>query len=168
MEGVKGYKIDLPKLHKWVVNHAICMGSIQRHRIPRVIKYKISLDGSNMGSRQCELVAITPMNLGLNTQSYHSVFPIMLYEGKETREALKEVLKGLNAQMDECRETHSIDGMDGVFMCDFYLAADYFALVKCMRPAKDELLPDATTAEGCSCAWCGEKRNNKTGEQENV
>ena len=87
------------------------------------------------------MVALTPMNLpGINPCSYHSIFPLMLYEGKETREQLKEVLTPLNSEMDELKKPHNIDGYDGEFTCEFTCCADYFALVKLMRPAKDEVV----------------------------
>jgi hypothetical protein len=52
-------------------------------------------------------VALTPMNLGLNPQSLHSVFPIALYEGKESREALTPVLQPLNQPMQQLHATTS-------------------------------------------------------------
>jgi hypothetical protein len=51
----KGYQVDVTKLHEWIVSYAVMKG-LDPNRIPRNIKYKFSLDGSNMGSRNCEMV----------------------------------------------------------------------------------------------------------------
>lgn len=109
------------------------------------------------------MVALTPMNLpGINPCSYHSIFPLMLYEGKETREQLKEVLTPLNSEMDELKKPHNIDGYDGEFTCEFTCCADYFALVKLMRPAKDEVVNNKKS-DSCTCAFCGDKRRTARG-----
>ena len=95
----KGYGVDILKLHKWMIDRAIVLGFLLPNRIPRTIDYKLSIDGSNLGSRNCELVALTPMNLGYNPNSLHSIFPLMLYEGKERRDDLNAVLSPLNTQL---------------------------------------------------------------------
>ena len=105
------------------------------------------------------------MNLGFNPQSYHSIFPIYLYDGKETRENLQTMLAPLNVDIKHMREEHTLGGLAGdkVASCDFSLVADYFALVKVLRPAKGERMDDGTAAEGCTCAFCGARRCKKTG-----
>ena len=163
----KGYKIDMLKLHAHIVTIAIRKGHIAAEDVPDIIEYKLSLDGTNMGSRACELVALTPMNLGFPVQSYHSIFPIMLYDGKETREDLRVMLAPLNTDMNMLRQPEHLAASscppDKTYKCDFTLCADYFALQKILQPAKGERLPDASMAEGCTCGFCGAKRCKKTG-----
>ena len=60
----KGYRVSLKSLHFWVVEQAIAGGFVDPAKVPRTIQYKESMDGSNLGSRNAELVAICPMNLG--------------------------------------------------------------------------------------------------------
>ena len=135
------------KLHHHIVEIAITKGYIKAEDVPSIIEYKLSLDGTNMGSRACELVALTPMNLGFPVQSYHSIFPIMLYDGKETREELRVMLAPLNNDLRQLREPEclALAGCPAhkLYTCGFTLCADYFALVKILQPAKDERLPDA-------------------------
>ena len=161
----KGYKVDMQLLHVHIVHIAISKGYISAEDVPTTIEYKVSLDGTNMGSRAAELVALTPMNLGFPVQSYHSIFPIMLYDGKETREDLRIMLAPLNTDMGELRKPECLAGCPPhkQYTCDFTLCADYFALVKILQPAKDERLPDASKAEGCTCGFCGARRCKKTG-----
>jgi hypothetical protein len=161
--GTKGYQADLRKLHKWVTAHALANGFIKPENIPIEIIYKLSFDGSNMGSRNCDLVAITPMNLGLNPQSYHSVFPLMLYEGKESRENFKKMLGPLNASIDQLRQPHILPCSSKHHTCDFIVCADYFALIKSMVAKSGEIRPDGSTAKSCTCSFCGACRNNNTG-----
>ena len=132
--------------------------------IPDVIIYKISVDGSNLGSRNCELVALTPMNLPrgtCNPCSYHSIFPLMLHEGKETREHLKEIISQLDPEMLELENQADLPTHNKQCTCTFKCCADFFALIKIMRPAKDEILEDGSKATSCTCALCGERRTTK-------
>jgi hypothetical protein len=158
----KGYKVGFKQLHRWIVQQAIFHG-LDPKDIPAIIIYKLSVDGSNLGSRNAELVALTPMNLPcINPLSYHSIFPLMLYEGKETRKHLKEILTPLNADMDDLEADASLPELTDInIKCKFHCCADFFALVKIMRPEKDEVLEDGKKAESCTCALCGERRSTK-------
>ena len=147
-----------------MIDRAIVLGFLLSNRIPRTIDYKLSIDGSNLGSRNCELVTLTPMNLGYNPNSLHSIFPLMLYEGKERREDLKAVLSPLNTQLKQLKQPHNVGHGGGMHTCHFFCSADYFALVKLMRPAKDELLSNGKKAQSCTCSFCGEQR--KTGKND--
>lgn len=62
-----GYRVDIRKLHEHILRQQVLKG-MPSYDIPRLIKYKLSLDGSNMGQREVELVAITPINLADNAQ----------------------------------------------------------------------------------------------------
>ena len=112
------------------------------------------------------------VHAGMNPQSYHAIFPLMLYEGKETRAALQTVLGPLNAEMDELQQPHQIPGLDGLYQCEFTCCADLFALIKMMRPAANETL-DNIKQKSCTCPCCGEqrsnsKKNNKAGWKSNL
>jgi hypothetical protein len=60
----KGYRVSLKSLHFWVVEQAIAGGFVDPAKVPRTTQCKESMDGGNLGSRNAELVAICPMNLG--------------------------------------------------------------------------------------------------------
>ena len=137
--------------------------------IPKKIIYKISVDGSNLGSRNCELVALTPMNLPtniINPCSYHSIFPLMLYEGKETRKHLKQIISEVAEEMDALEMDATVTTTHNNHhkcTCVWKCCADFFALVKIMRPEKDEMLSNGKKADSCTCSLCGEKRATKKG-----
>ena len=170
IEGVNGYMVNMEKIIPWMVDIALANGQITESEVPEVIKIKISLDGSNMGSREAELVGVTPMNLGFNPQSYNSIFPIMLYEGKETREDLKKMLKPINNGIKQLKKPFTLPKCHAMraHTCHFTLCADYFALLKIMVPKKGEILEDGETAEGCTCGFCGEQRKQSIGWTSNL
>ena len=93
-----GYKLDCRKVSEWIIEQQVLAG-LPRWKIPKVIKYKLSLDGSMMGNRDVELVAIVPLNLGISAQSMHAVYPIALYEGKEKRSELEKDLGWIAPQL---------------------------------------------------------------------
>ena len=56
---------------------------LKKKRRPKVLKFKLTLDGRLVGGRSEVLVGVIPMNLGFKVHSPHSVFPVQLTAGDE-------------------------------------------------------------------------------------
>jgi hypothetical protein len=147
-----GYRVDIHMLHEWIVEQQLLAG-VPAHKIPKKIKYKLSLDGSQMGSRDVELVALVPLNLGVAAQSLHAVYPLALYEGKEKREELEKDLGYLSAELRVLEQKQLCAHTARIHSCEFILCADLFALAKVMR---------ASDGNG-SCPCCGGERSKNQG-----
>jgi hypothetical protein len=128
----KGYRVDIQKLHEWIVEQQILSG-VPAHKIPKKIRYKISLDGSMMGSHEVELVALVPLNLGVAAQSLHAVYPLALYEGKEKRVELEKDLGWISPELRVLEKKQHLAQTGRIHQCEFILCADLFALAKVMR-----------------------------------
>ena len=63
--------------------------------------------------------------------------------------------------MVELEQCADVAKYRGKFTCEWHCSADFFALIKLMRPEKDEILEDGSKADSCTCALCGEKRTTK-------
>ena len=151
-EGKTGYRLCTLKVHDWIVEQQVLAG-VPAHKIPKVIRYKISLDGSMMGSRDVELVAIVPLNLGVAPQSLHAVYPIAMYEGKEKREELEKDLGWVAPEMRMLEKPRFSTTTGKTHRCEWVLCADLFALTKVMR---------AADGNG-SCPCCEGVRNSEQG-----
>jgi hypothetical protein len=72
--GRKGVIVDLPSVIKYL-SALLSSSSLSSS------KWKLSVDGRQLGKRKEVMVGITPLSFGINTQSCDNVFPISIWQG---------------------------------------------------------------------------------------
>ena len=96
---------------------------------PRQVKWKITLDGRPLAGHDQVCVGMVPLIQGLKFQSADSVFPLMLFNGRESKHNLHTALKGLAEEMKQIKADGLSYGGDS-YSVSYILCCDMSSLWK--------------------------------------
>lgn len=97
--------------------------------MPKNLRWKLTLDGRPLGGHEQVCVGMVPLIPGFKFQSADSVFPLMLFNGRENKHNLLEALKGLAEEMKEVK----INGLEfegKLYTVSYILCCDMSSLWK--------------------------------------
>ena len=97
--------------------------------MPKKFRWKLTLDGRPLGGHDQVAVGMVPLIHGLKLQSADSVYPLLLFNGRESKHNLHQALKDLAAQMAEVKlKGLTIGGV--VYEISYLLCCDMSSLWK--------------------------------------
>ena len=97
--------------------------------LPRNLKWKLTLDGRPLAGHDQVCIGMVPLIPGFKWQSSDSVYPLMLFNGKESKHNLHAALKGLAEEMREIKASGLV--VDGqLHTVSYLLCCDMSSLWK--------------------------------------
>ena len=97
--------------------------------MPKNLRWKLTLDGRPLGGHEQVCVGMVPLIPGFKFQSADSVFPLMLFNGRENKHNLLEALKGLAEEMQEVK-INGIEFEGNLYSVSYILCCDMSSLWK--------------------------------------
>lgn len=117
IDSLNGYKVSLAGVISLILR------SFPIIEDTTVLQLKLSFDGRVLGKRHEVLVGVIPLNTTAKVQSPFSVYPIALFEGKETLENMKIACSSLIDEMN-CLQEHGFQNGTTKIKVEFFLVCD--------------------------------------------